>query len=56
MKKLVVKPVALISIFNEAQQTETLIREILSTKEEIDVLVVDGDSPDGTAALAEKIP
>jgi hypothetical protein len=47
MKMLVVKPVGLmLSIVNETQEIETLIRKILSTKEEIGVLGVAEDSRD----------
>jgi len=47
MKKLV-QTMVLISIFNEAKNIEALISEILSTREEIEVLVVDDDFPDMT--------
>jgi dolichol-phosphate mannosyltransferase len=53
MEKLV-QTMVLIPTFNEAKNIEALICEILSTRKEIEVLVVDDNSPDGTAALAEK--
>ena len=53
MKKLV-KTMVLIPTFNEAKNIEALISEILSTREEIEVLVVDDDFPDMTASLVEK--
>lgn len=45
----------MIPTFNEADNIQSLIGEILKTDEEVEVLVVDDDSPDGTAILVEKI-
>lgn len=45
----------MIPTFNEAENIQSLIGEILSVDNEIEVLVVDDDSPDGTAALVENI-
>jgi hypothetical protein len=42
------KTVVLIPTFNEAKNIEALICESLSTREEIEVLVVDDDFPDMT--------
>jgi glycosyltransferase involved in cell wall biosynthesis len=47
MKKLV-QTMVLIPTFNEAKNIEALICESLSTREEIEVLVVDDDFSDMT--------
>ena len=44
----------LIPTFNEANNIESIISEILSTIEKIEVLVVDDDFPDMTASLVKK--
>jgi glycosyltransferase involved in cell wall biosynthesis len=49
-----VKTVVLMPTFNEAKNTETLISEILSTREAVEVLVVDDDFPDMTVSLVKK--
>ncbi len=48
------KTVVLIPTFNEANNIESLISEILSTREKIEVLVVDDDFPDMAASLVKK--
>jgi len=43
----------IIATYNEAQNITNLVEKLLATGEEIDVLVVDDNSPDGTGRLAE---
>ncbi len=50
MKYLVIIPT-----YNEAMNIEKLIDKILKQSEDIDILVVDDNSPDGTASIVEKI-
>ncbi len=50
MKYLVVIPT-----YNEAMNIEKLIGKVLSQSNDIDILVVDDNSPDGTAAIVENI-
>jgi len=45
----------MIPTFNESENIQPLIREILNIDSGIEVLVIDDDSPDGTAALVEEI-
>ncbi|RLA93203.1 MAG: polyprenol monophosphomannose synthase [Deltaproteobacteria bacterium] len=49
------KSVAMIPTFNEAENIQSLIEEIIKVDKQIEVLVVDDDSPDGTAVLVEEI-
>ncbi len=49
------RPLVIIPTYNEAENIEKLIREILETVEGIRVLVVDDNSPDGTSALVQKM-
>ena len=49
------KPVAMIPTFNEAENIQELIEEILNVDSQIEVVVVDDNSPDGTAALVEEM-
>ncbi|OLD60649.1 MAG: dolichyl-phosphate beta-D-mannosyltransferase [Ignavibacteria bacterium 13_1_40CM_2_61_4] len=49
-KVLVVTPT-----FNEAENIETFIRQVLAQGPNIEVLVVDDNSPDGTGDIVEKI-
>ncbi|MCX7821371.1 MAG: polyprenol monophosphomannose synthase [Brevinematales bacterium] len=50
MKYLVIIPT-----YNEAMNIEKLIEKVLKQSNDIDVLVVDDNSPDGTANIVEKI-
>jgi dolichol-phosphate mannosyltransferase len=50
MKVLVVLPT-----YNEAENIERILRSVRSALPEAGILVVDDGSPDGTAALAEKV-
>ena len=45
----------IIPTYNEAGNIEALISEILEQRLELDILVIDDNSPDGTAALAERL-
>jgi dolichol-phosphate mannosyltransferase len=45
----------MIPTFNEAENIQSLIEEIIKVDKQIEVLVVDDDSPDGTAVLVEEI-
>ena len=49
MKALVIVPT-----YNEAENIEKLIREILSQDERIELLIIDDNSPDGTSAIVER--
>lgn len=45
----------MIPTFNESENIQCLIREILNAGSSLEVLVVDDNSPDGTATLVEEI-
>jgi dolichol-phosphate mannosyltransferase len=45
----------MIPTFNESENIQPLIREILNVDSSIEVLVIDDDSPDGTAALVQEM-
>lgn len=49
------KAVAVIPTFNESENIKGLVTETLNVAKSIEVLVIDDDSPDGTAALVEEI-
>lgn len=49
------KVLAIIPTYNEALNIEDLLREILRQDPEIEVVVVDDNSPDGTAAIVKKL-
>jgi dolichol-phosphate mannosyltransferase len=48
------KALVIIPTYNEAQNAENIIREVLSQSEMIDILIVDDNSPDGTADIVKK--
>jgi dolichol-phosphate mannosyltransferase len=50
MRTLVVLPT-----YNESENIETVLRRVRSVAPEADILVVDDNSPDGSAELAEKV-
>ncbi|HZE16587.1 MAG TPA: glycosyltransferase, partial [Mycobacterium sp.] len=50
MQVLVVIPT-----YNEAENIETVLRKVRSAMPDATVLVVDDSSPDGTAAIAERL-
>jgi dolichol-phosphate mannosyltransferase len=47
------KTVIMIPTYNEVENIENLIEEVLSISDDIGVVVVDDDSPDGTARIVE---
>ena len=47
--------VAVVPTYNEVDNLEVLIRRLRAAVPDVDVLVVDDDSPDGTARFAEKL-
>ncbi len=49
------KAMAMIPTYNESLNIEPLVREILRQGPDIGAVVVDDDSPDGTAAIAERL-
>lgn len=49
------KIMAMVPTYNEALNIEKLLQEILKQAPEIEVVVVDDDSPDGTARIVEKM-
>ena len=44
-----------IPTYNEIENIELLLRDIISLQQDFDILVVDDNSPDGTAAVVEKL-
>lgn len=49
------KCLVLLPTFNEAGNIEWILKEIWKNAPQVDVLVIDDNSPDGTAALVEKL-
>ena len=49
------KAMAMVPTYNEAPNIEQLLREILGQGPDIGAVVVDDDSPDGTAAIVERL-
>jgi len=49
------KTLVTIPTYNERDNLEPLLKEVLSAAEGIEVLVIDDNSPDGTGELAEKL-
>ncbi len=49
------KAMAMVPTYNEALNIENLLREILKQGPDIGAVVVDDNSPDGTAAIVEKL-
>lgn len=47
------KPLVVLPTYNEAENVLPLVREVLAQSPELEVLVVDDGSPDGTGALVE---
>ena len=45
----------IIPTYNEIENAEKIIRKALSLEPEFDVLIIDDNSPDGTAAIVKKI-
>lgn len=49
------KPLVIIPTYNEIENVENVIRKVLSQSKELEILVVDDNSPDGTGDLVENI-
>jgi dolichol-phosphate mannosyltransferase len=49
------KPLVIIPTYNEIENITNIIREILSFEREIDILIVDDNSPDGTGQEADRL-
>ena len=49
------KAMAMVPTYNEALNIEPLLREILSQGPDVGAVVVDDNSPDGTAAIVERL-
>ncbi len=49
------KALVIIPTYNEAQNAENIIRDVLAQSEIIEILIVDDNSPDGTAEIVKKI-
>ncbi len=47
--------VVIIATYNEAPNTESLVKKILDLPEKMDVLIVDDNSPDGTGEIAARL-
>ena len=48
-------PLVVIPTYNEIENIEPLLRDIILLQRDFDILVVDDNSPDGTSALVEKL-
>lgn len=53
--KIVMKTTIIIPTYNEAENIEPIIREILKYLPETTILIVDDDSPDNTGKIAERL-
>jgi len=49
------RAMAMVPTYNEAHNIEPLLREILKQGPDIGAVIVDDDSPDGTAAIVERL-
>ena len=49
------KPLVVIPTYNEAENIEKLIAEVVGASEGMRVLVVDDNSPDGTSDIVRRI-
>ncbi|MBR4114970.1 MAG: glycosyltransferase, partial [Bacteroidales bacterium] len=45
--------IVIIPTYNEKENIEKIIRRVLSYEKQFDILVVDDNSPDGTAAIVK---
>ncbi|WP_236026405.1 polyprenol monophosphomannose synthase [Geomonas azotofigens] len=50
-----IKPIVVIPTYNERDNLEKLVRQVLSLNPALELLVVDDNSPDGTGDLAESL-
>ena len=49
------RTIVVLPTYNEAENLPLIVPEILAQSEEVSVLVVDDDSPDGTGKLADEL-
>ena len=49
------KAIAILPTYNEKENIETVVTEILSAHPQIDILIIDDNSPDGTGEIANRI-
>lgn len=49
------KTLIIIPTYNERENIKDLLREVFNINEDIDILVVDDNSPDGTAELVKEL-
>ncbi len=49
------KALVIIPTYNEAQNAEKIVTEVLQQSEKVEVLIVDDNSPDGTAEIVKKM-
>lgn len=49
------KAVVLMPTYNEAETLEKTVRDLLSNVPNVDVLIIDDNSPDGTGAIADRL-
>ncbi|NUN69936.1 MAG: polyprenol monophosphomannose synthase [Bacteroidetes bacterium] len=49
------KALVIIPTYNESQNAENIITEVLQQSEMVEVLIVDDNSPDGTAAIVQRM-
>ena len=55
MKKTEIKPLVCIPTFNESENIEKLIDQVLESLPETEIMIIDDGSPDGTGDIVEKI-
>ena len=55
MKNMMSDTVVIIPTYNEKENIEAIVRATFNQKKEFDVLVVDDNSPDGTADIVKKL-
>ncbi len=48
-------PIVIIPTYNEKENAEAIIRAVISLASPFDILIVDDNSPDGTAAIVEQL-
>jgi len=53
--KRVHQNLVLIPTYNEKENVERMIREVFSLKTPFEILIIDDNSPDGTAAIVERL-
>ena len=49
------KPLVLMPTYNEAETLENSVRELFSHNSEVNLLIIDDNSPDGTGAIADRL-